>query len=59
MRHFSKVYIEPLDPEEAKEFQDFDPKLKDQESWQPLSSMASFLEKYFNQCLEAEDAWPF
>lgn len=51
----SETIIEPLDPEEAKEFQDFDPKLKNQETWQPPTSMTSFLEKYFNQCLEAEE----
>ena len=51
----SKAIVEPLDPEEAKKFQDFDPKLKNQETWQPPASMTSFLGKYFNQCLEGEE----
>lgn len=40
---------------EDKEYGEFDPKIKDDESWQPPDTMASFLEEYFNQCLEAKE----
>jgi len=47
--------IELLDDKEAKKFEDFDPKLKDQEVWQPPQSMMNFLEKHFNQSLATEE----
>ena len=44
-----------LDPEEAKEFQDFGPRINDEESWQLPPSMAKFLDKYFNTCLDDKE----
>ena len=40
---------------EDDEYKEFDPKLKDEESWQAPASMASFLEKHFNQSLEIKE----
>ena len=36
-------------------YKEFDPKLKDEESWQAPALMASYLEKHFNQSLELEE----
>lgn len=54
----SEAFVEPLDPAEAQEFQDFDPKLRNQETWTPSTVMKSFLEKYYNQCLQGRCAKP-
>ena len=47
--------IEYLSEEEAGEFREFDPSLKDQESWQPPDYMINFLDKHFNRCLEVKE----
>ena len=47
--------VEYLSKEEAGEFREFDPSLKDQESWQPPDYMIKFLDKHFNRCLEVEE----
>jgi len=44
-----------LDADESKEFQEFDPTVNDKESWQPPPSMAKFLNKYFNMCLDDKE----
>jgi len=51
----SDVVQYQLDPEESKEFQDFDPKISDEESWQPPPAMSKFLDKYFNTCLDDKE----
>jgi len=51
----SDVVQYQLDPEETKEFQDFNPKINNEESWQPPPSMAKFLDKYFNTCLDDKE----
>jgi len=38
-----------LGDEEANEFQDFDPWLDDNDSWQPPAAMLKFLDEYFNR----------
>ena len=47
--------VEYLSEEEAGEFREFDPSLKDQESWQPPDCMINFLDKHFNRCLEVKE----
>ena len=41
-----------LSVEESKEFKEFHLKINDTELWEPPASMAKFLDKYFNKCLE-------
>ena len=47
--------VEYLSKEEAGEFREFNPSLKDQESWQPPDYMINFLDKHFNRCLEVKE----
>ena len=47
--------VEYLSEEEAGKFREFDPSLKDQESWQPPDYMINFLDKHFNRCLEVKE----
>ena len=44
-----------LNPEESKEFQEFDPRINDNEVWKPPVSMSKFLEKHFNKCLDEQE----
>jgi len=36
-----------LGVEECREFQEFNPEIKDEESWEPSTSIAKFLDKHF------------
>ena len=44
-----------LDNEEAQQFRDFDPEIKDPQKWQPPSAVVKYLGKHFNKTLTDAD----
>jgi len=47
--------VELLSDSEAQEFADFDPSVEPQNTWDPPASMAAFLQRHFNRCLDDDE----